>query len=40
MDDGAYRSSRPSGALGSLRELDLANIEQPLQNVRDYLALK
>lgn len=40
MDDGAYRSSRTSGALGSLRELDLANIEQPLQNVRDYLALK
>jgi restriction system protein len=40
LDDGEYRSSRTSGALGSLRELDLTDIEQPLQDVRDYLALK
>jgi restriction system protein len=40
FDDGSYRASTLNGAAGILRELELTDIEQPLQDVRDYLALR
>ena len=40
FDDGLSRFGRKTGAVGSLKELDLTDIEQPLQDVRDYLTLK
>ncbi|WP_261529015.1 restriction endonuclease [Burkholderia multivorans] len=40
LDDGVHRYSEITGVAGSLRELDLTNIEQPLQDVRDFLTLQ
>ena len=38
--EGGKRDNQLSGAIGSLRELDLEDIKSPLEEVRNYLAAK
>ncbi|WP_158244292.1 restriction endonuclease [Trinickia dabaoshanensis] len=40
FDDGRSRWGAETGAAGSLRELDLTDIQHPLQDVRDYLTIR
>lgn len=40
FDDGSSRWTFDQGAAGILRELDLTDIKQPLNDVRDYLTLR
>jgi restriction system protein len=40
LDDGIHRFGLTTGAAGALKELDLTDIEQPLQDIRNYLALR
>ncbi|MDN7178580.1 restriction endonuclease [Caballeronia sp. SEWSISQ10-4 2] len=40
LDDGVHRFSMTTGAAGSLKELDLTDVEQPLQDIRDYLTIR
>lgn len=40
FDDGVHRFGLKAGAAGSLRELDLCNVEQSLHDVRQYLSLR
>ncbi|MCK4140629.1 restriction endonuclease [Ralstonia pseudosolanacearum] len=39
FDDGVHRFGRTTGAAGSLRELDLSDIRQPLEDIRHYLTI-